>query len=163
MSYTPYSEQFHRPGYVYCILAVGYGGIIPGCWTKRVKIGLSNSPERRVHELAGTQPPCNFRIIHTIYVADMATVEGELQAHFEHKHIKLDRSTEWFDLNPLEIKYLVWLMNRYQSRTLGISYKHALIGTAIALGIGITGTTAVNYAQSTNNIEVIEAIKNETN
>ena len=130
--YQDYSEAYHKPGFVYCIEAVGFGGLIPGLWQKRIKIGISNNPERRVHELAGTQPPCNFTIIHQVYVIDMASVEDSLHEAFEHKHVELDRSTEWFSLNPLELKYLIWLMKRYAANRRGISYKQFAIGLARA-------------------------------
>ena len=155
--YQDYSEAYHKPGFVYCIEAVGFGGLIPGLWQKRIKIGISNNPERRVHELAGTQPPCNFTIIHQVYVTDMASVEDSLHEAFEHKHVELDRSTEWFSLNPLELKYLIWLMNRYTTNRRGISYKHAAIALTVVFGLGVTtAVPAVNLIQSfsTNVVEI---------
>lgn len=135
--YQDYSEQFHKPGFVYCIEAVGFGGLIPGVWEKRVKIGISNNPERRVHEIAGTQPPCDFKIIYKVYVADMAATEDSLHEAFEHKHVELDRSTEWFSLYPWELKYLIWLMNRYAASRRGISYKRAAVGLAVVFSLGL--------------------------
>ncbi len=157
--YQDYSEAYHKPGFVYCIEAVGFGGLIPGLWQKRIKIGISNNPERRVHELAGTQPPCNFIIIHQVYVTDMASVEDSLHEAFEHKHVELDRSTEWFSLYLWELKYLIWLMNRYAANRCGISYKHALIGLTVVFGLGVVATIpAVNLIQSFS-MDVVEIEK----
>ena len=152
--YQDYSEAYHKPGFVYCIEAVGFGGLIPGLWQKRIKIGISNNPERRVHELAGTQPPCNFTIIHQVYVTDMASVEDSLHEAFEHKHVELDRSTEWFSLNPLELKYLIWLMNRYTTNRRGISYKHAAVGLAVVFSLGLL--TAVPVVRLVEQIDMQE-------
>ena len=152
--YQDYSEAYHKPGFVYCIEAVGFGGLIPGLWQKRIKIGISNNPERRVHELAGTQPPCNFTIIHQVYVTDMASVEDSLHEAFEHKHVELDRSTEWFSLNPLELKYLIWLMNRYTTNRRGISYKHVAVGLAVVFSLGLL--TAVPVVRLVEQIDMQE-------
>ena len=156
--FQDYSEQFHKPGYVYAIESVGFGGLVPGLWEKRIKIGISNNPERRVHELAGTQPPCNFKIIHQVYVHDMASVEDSLHQAFEHKHVELDRSTEWFSLYPWELKYLIWLMDRYAANRRGISYKHAAIALAVVFGLGVVATfPTVNFIQGL----ATEVVENE--
>ena len=73
----------NQPGFIYLILAEGYHGWIPGCVLKRVKIGLSRNPEARLETFHSNQPPCNLRILRTIYVEDMATVEAKLHQIFK--------------------------------------------------------------------------------
>ncbi len=87
----------------------------------------------------------------------MASVEDSLHEAFEHKHVELDRSTEWFSLYPWELKYLIWLMNRYAANRRGISYKHVLIGLTVVFGLGLTtAVPTMNLIQSfsTNAVEV---------
>ena len=158
--YQSYSEQLHKPGYVYAIVALGYGGLVPGLWLKRVKIGVSNNPDRRVNEFVAGQPPCDFWILHTVYVSDMATVESELHQTFAHRNVKLERSKEWFSLTPWELRYLFWLMNRYASGKRGVSRKQAAIclGAAFALG-GLLVASLVQINQEATILPVREEIK----
>jgi hypothetical protein len=130
----------HVPGYVYLIEAINVTGIIPGKLVRRCKIGLSRSPEMRLQNFIDNQPPCNFRIIKAIYVEDMATVESALQAKFKHCNIKLEKSREWFNLNPWQYQQALWAFSRYESHR--ISYadipKRALVGGLIVLlGVGV--------------------------
>ena len=158
--YHDYSEQLHKPGYVYAIEAVGFGGLIPGLWSKRVKIGVSNSPNRRVNEFVAGQPPCDFWILHTVYVADMATVESELHQIFAYRNVKLERSKEWFALTPWELRYLFWLMNRYASGKKGINWKQAAIALGVAFALGsLLATSASQIIQEATILPVREEVK----
>ncbi|WP_257236801.1 hypothetical protein [Nostoc sp. 'Peltigera malacea cyanobiont' DB3992] len=41
--YQPKND--HEPGFIYLMEAEGYHGLIPGCYLRRCKIGLSRNPE----------------------------------------------------------------------------------------------------------------------
>ncbi|MBE9233308.1 GIY-YIG nuclease family protein [Cuspidothrix issatschenkoi LEGE 03284] len=91
------------PGYIYLIEAKGYHGLFPGCLIKRCKIGLSRNPQARLQNFIDNQPPCDVQILRTIYVQDMASVENKLHKQFKHCNVKLQKSKEWFDLNPIDL------------------------------------------------------------
>jgi hypothetical protein len=119
--------------------ALGYHGLIPGCYLSRMKIGLSRNPETRLDQLHSNQPPCNLEIVHTIDVDDMAEVEKELHQVFKNSNVKLVKSREYFDLMPWQVRQCIWLMNRYEIKP----YRNpipvrAFAGGLIALlGVGI--------------------------
>ena len=127
------------PGYIYLMKAMGYGGILPGILIGRYKIGLSRNPETRLNQLLSAQPCCNIEIIHTVAVANMAEVEGELHKIFKHSNVKLLKSREWFNLNPLQVKQCVWLMNRHDinRHKSPISMKAITASLIALLGVGI--------------------------
>lgn len=130
----------HVPGYIYLIEAINVTGIIPGKLIRRCKIGLSRNPQLRLQNFIDNQPPCDFRIIKAIYVQDMATVEDALHTQFKHCNIKLEKSREWFDLNPWQYAMVVWAFNRYESRRISFSDlpKRAIVGGLITLlGVGM--------------------------
>ncbi|MBW4450062.1 MAG: GIY-YIG nuclease family protein [Spirirestis rafaelensis WJT71-NPBG6] len=104
------------PGKIYLMKAVGYGGIIPGVLIGRYKIGLSRNPDARLEQLLSAQPCCDIEIIHTVYVEDMAKTEHELHSVFRNSNVKLAKSREWFNLNPLQVQQCLWLMRRYEAR-----------------------------------------------
>ncbi|MBD2364506.1 GIY-YIG nuclease family protein [Anabaena minutissima FACHB-250] len=113
----PYSHyqprNNHVPGFVYLLVAKGHHGIIPGLLLKRCKIGLSRNPEQRVRQIAsfeGSQPPCDIEILLTVYVQDMATIEGKLHKKFSGSNVKLKKSKEWFDLWIWQIAIVKFLM-----------------------------------------------------
>ena len=84
--------------------AEGYHGLIPGCYLRRCKIGLSRNPQLRLENFHANQPPCNIKILKTVYVQDMAEVEAQLHKQFNKNQIKnLAKSREWFDLTPVEL------------------------------------------------------------
>lgn len=128
------------PGKIYLMKALGYGGLIPGCFISRYKIGLSRNPEARLDQLLSAQPCCDIEIIHTVDVEDMAEVEGELHQVFKKSNVKLIKSQEWFNFNPVQVQRCIWLMNRYEvkrSRSSELNTK-AIIGGVIALlGVGM--------------------------
>lgn len=127
------------PGKIYLMKAIGYGGIIPGVLIGRYKIGLSRNPENRLDQLLSAQPCCDIEIIHTVAVANMAEVEGELHNVFKNSNVKLAKSREWFNLNPLQVQQCIWLMNQadIERDRSPISAK-AIAGSLIALlGVGV--------------------------
>ena len=143
MSRFPLRREYrddHVPGFVYLIEAVGVTGIIPGKLVRRCKIGLSRNPELRLQNFVDNQPPCDFRIIRAIYVQDMASVEDTLHSQFKHCNIKLEKSREWFDLNPWQYAMVLWAFSRYESHRVSFEDvpKRAITGTLIALlGAGV--------------------------
>lgn len=93
----------HEPGYIYLMKAEGYHGIF-AFYRHRCKIGLSRNPQRRLETFQANQPPCNIRIVTTIYVRDMADVEAQLHETFKNCQVKdLVKSKEWFDFNPWQL------------------------------------------------------------
>lgn len=89
------------PGYIYLIEAVGYHGIASP-FLKRCKIGLSRNPEARRQNFVKSQFPCDVRLLKTIFVEDMAEVEGKLHQQFGFCNVKLEKSREWFDISPIQ-------------------------------------------------------------
>ena len=130
----------NQPGYIYLIEAIGVNGIIPGCVVKRYKIGLSRSPESRLATFHANQPPVDMRIVRTIYVEDMKSVETALHNEFKHCNVKLLKSREFFDLNPVDLARVHWAMSRHETRvwTYNDIPKRAIIGGLVALlGVGL--------------------------
>lgn len=105
-----YVQQNQRddnvPGYVYLMLAEGYHGVMGGL-VKRVKIGLSRDPHNRENTLNSNQPPCNITIIDTVYVYRMLDCEKYLHSKFKSHHVKLRKSTEWYDFDYLSYHLLL--------------------------------------------------------
>ncbi|MEA5554393.1 GIY-YIG nuclease family protein [Anabaena cylindrica UHCC 0172] len=97
----------HKPGYIYLMEAVGYHGILPGCYLRRCKIGLSKNPQLRLQNFHENQPPCDIKLLKTVYVEDMADLETKLHQRFKRRNVKLLKSKEWFDLYPIDF----WLLN----------------------------------------------------
>jgi hypothetical protein len=94
----------HEPGYIYLMQAEGYHGLIPGFYLRRCKIGLSRNPQLRLENFHANQPPCNIKILATVYVQDMADVETQLHNQFKHCQVNnLVKSREWFDFNLLQM------------------------------------------------------------
>jgi hypothetical protein len=103
----------NEPGYIYLMEAIGYHGILPGRLLRRCKIGLSRNPELRLQNFHANQPPCDIRILKTIYVQDMEAVEKKLHEQFRNCNVRLIRSKEWFDLSPWDFAAVMWSMNRH--------------------------------------------------
>ena len=136
MSYIQRDDN--QPGYIYLMQAIGYGGIIPGVLIGRYKIGLSRSPQNRLDQLHSAQPCCDIEIVHTVAVEDMADAESELHRVFKNSNVKLAKSREWFNLNPLQVQQCIWLMNRYErSHCPTISMKAVVGGLIALLGMGV--------------------------
>jgi Meiotically up-regulated gene 113 len=94
-------SQHDEPGYIYLIEAIGYHGIASP-FLKRCKIGLSRNPEARRQNFVKSQFPCDVKLLKTIYVEDMAEVESKLHQQFDFCNVTLEKSREWFDLNPVQ-------------------------------------------------------------
>jgi hypothetical protein len=143
MSRFPQRREYrddHVPGYVYLFEAINVTGIIPGKLVRRCKIGLSRNPELRLQNFIDNQPPCNFQIIKTIHVQDMASVEDSLHRQFKHCNIKLEKSREWFDLNLWQYQMVLWAFSRYESQHVSFNNlsKRATVGVLIGLvGVGM--------------------------
>jgi hypothetical protein len=143
MSRFPQRREYrddHVPGFVYLIEAINVTGIIPGKLVRRCKIGLSRNPELRLQNFVDNQLPCDFQIIKAIYVEDMATVEDTLHQRFKHCNIKLEKSREWFNLNPWQYTMALWAFSRYESHRVSFADipKRAIAGTLVTLiGVGV--------------------------
>ena len=139
----------NQPGYIYLIEAVGVNGWLPGCVVKRYKIGLSRNPEGRLQTFHANQPPVDMRIVRTIYVDDMKSIEDILHNTFKHCNVKLLKSREFFDLNPLDLARVHWMFNQYDSkrnhkispRVIGGAIV-ALLGVGLLIGYGLRESTA---------------------
>ncbi|TFI54943.1 hypothetical protein BLD44_008065 [Mastigocladus laminosus UU774] len=121
------------------MLAEGYHGLIPGCFLRRCKIGLSRNPQLRLQNFHDNQPPCNITILKTVYVDDMETVETELHRQFKGCQVKLIKSREWFDLYPWQFAMVHWAFNRYDSRSSSgkLSVKLILACLFVLAGAGV--------------------------
>jgi hypothetical protein len=153
------------PGKIYLMKALGYHGLIPGCLIGRYKIGLSRNPEARLDQLHSNQPPCDLEIVHTIDVDDMALVEKELHQIFKKSNVKLVKSREYFDLNPLQLQHCIWLMNRVDikrahnpiSRTANAGGLIALLGVGMLVGQSFQPQTT----KAINQIKIEKSVKHK--
>lgn len=135
------------PGYVYLLKCEGFHGVVPGCLLSRVKIGLTRNLQNRIDQLEGGQSPCNYKVVKSIYVSDMAEVEGLLHQQFKHCNVKLHRSREFFDLNPLEMIKVQWLMSRYDRAinvTIPLTSHPSFAKLLVLSGLGILLFTALS-------------------
>ena len=140
--YTPTTE--HRdnvPGQLYLIEAIGYHGMFPGCFLRRVKIGLSRNPQLRLETFHANQPPCDLRILRTINVRDMKTCEDWLHRKFQRCNVKLNRSREWFDVSPFDFIAVQWAFDELERQNNSIPVSRVtqlIVGVAlVALGLSI--------------------------
>nr|WP_277880468.1 GIY-YIG nuclease family protein [Calothrix sp. FACHB-1219] len=101
--------------------AEGYHGIFPGRYLRRCKIGLSRNPQMRLDTFHSNQPPCNIKILKTIYVENMELVESELHQKFKHCNVKLLKSREWFDLSPVDFIRVNWEFSKYETHQISLS------------------------------------------
>ena len=149
-------------GWVYLMEAEGYHGLIPGCFLRRCKIGLSRNPQKRLEDFHSNQPPCDLRIIRTIFVEDMAAVEGELHAQFKHCNIKLNRSKEWHDFNPLQLWQVQQAFNHYEKPRFNIAINlpsRLVVASAIGLlGTGLLLHSAMSQPEPTKAVPTAQAI-----
>jgi hypothetical protein len=96
--------------------------------------------DRRLDALHSNQPPTDLEIVKVIAVEDMASVEAELHSVFKSQNVKLLKSREYFDLNPLQVQHCLWLMRRYEAKRWSSSEipVKAITGGLIALlGVGM--------------------------
>jgi hypothetical protein len=125
----------HEPGYIYLMEAVGYHGILPGCYLRRCKIGLSRNPQLRLQNFHENQPPCDIKLIKTVYVEDMADIERKLHQRFKKRNVKLLKSKEWFDLSPIDFWLLNAELNNYQKSTKFSFYPFSILIIGILVSI----------------------------
>ena len=150
-------------GYIYLLKAKDFHGWIPGCYLSRVKIGLSRDVDRRLDTLHSNQPPTDLEIVKVIAVEDMASVETELHRVFKSQNVKLLKSREYFDLNPLQVQYCLWLMRRYEARRWSNSDipVTAITGGLIALlGVGMLIGQSFQ-PESTSQIKIEKYVKSK--
>ena len=125
-------------GYIYLLKAKDFHGWIPGAVLGRYKIGLSRDVDRRLEALHSNQPPTDLEVVKVIAVEDMASVEAELHRVFKSQNVKLLKSREYFDLNPLQVQHCLWLMRRYERSPRPMISTKAVAGGLIALlGVGM--------------------------
>ena len=130
----------HIQGYIYLLKAKDFHGWIPGAVLGRYKIGLSRDVDRRLETLHSNQPPTDLEVVKVIAVEDMAEVELELHRVFKNSNVKLLKSREYFDLNPLQVQHCLWLMRRYEARRWSkadIPVKAIAGGLIALLGVGM--------------------------
>ncbi|MUG92777.1 GIY-YIG nuclease family protein [Scytonema sp. UIC 10036] len=135
----------HDPGYIYLIKAVCFHGIIPGFYLGRYKIGLSRKPEARVDDFYSNQPPCDMEIVKTIHVKDMKAVETILHKQFHKRRVTLKgrRSSEWFDLNLVQVWQVKWAYSRCERHPKLGTLKPSRIPTSALILALIAGLIAI--------------------
>lgn len=151
------------PGFVYLLKAKGFHGVVPGAIVGRYKIGLSRDVERRLDTLHSNQPPTDLEVVKVIAVEDMATVEEELHQVFKKHNVKLVKSREWFDLDPLQLQRCLWLMRNYEARRRSASEipAYAIAGALITLlGVGMLIGQSFQ-PQSTNQTRIEKSVKHK--
>jgi hypothetical protein len=135
------------PGYIYLLKALGFHGIVPGCVLTRVKIGLTRHLQNRIDQLEGGQAPCNYKVIRSIYVQNMAEVERQLHQQFKHRNVKLNRSREFFDLSPWEMLMVHCAFSRHDRAmnvTIPLASRPGLAKLLMLSGLGLLLFTAVS-------------------
>jgi hypothetical protein len=86
-------------GYLYLMWETGH---------KYVKIGRSNNPDRRQGELSKTNMPYDIFLLRKIKVSDYKKAEDAFHKIYEEFRFQTeDKRTEYFDLNPMELNYLM--------------------------------------------------------
>lgn len=152
----------HIQGYIYLFKAKGFHGWLPGCVLGRYKIGLSRDVDRRLDTLHSNQPPTDLEVVKVIAVEDMAEVETELHQVFKNQNVKLVKSREYFDLNPLQVQHCIRLMNRADiKRAHNPISTSAIAGGLIALlGVGMLIGQSFQ-PQSTNQVKVEKPVKHK--
>lgn len=86
----------NNPGYVYCIYKAGY-----------IKIGRTTSLQKRLDSY-GDQPPFEYEVLLTAYVADSKMMEKLFQSMFLPYQVK----GEWFDVSDVE-RYHEYVVDSY--------------------------------------------------
>ena len=127
------------PGVIYLLRAKNFHGILPGCYLSRMKIGLSRDLDNRLNALHSAQPCTDLEVVHTVYVENMEEVESYLHNFFKNSNVKLKKSREFFDLNPVQVQQCIWLMNRHdiKRQNAPIPMKAIAASLITLLGVGI--------------------------
>jgi hypothetical protein len=151
-------------GYIYLLRVKDFHGWIPGAVLGRYKIGLSRDVDRRLDTLHSNQPPTDLEVVKVIAVEDMASVEAELHRVFKSQNVKLLKSREYFDLNPLQVQHCLWLMRRYEARRWSsseIPVKAIASGLIALLGVGmlIGQSFQLESTKTTNQIKIEKSVK----
>ena len=151
-------------GYIYLLRVKDFHGWIPGAVLRRYKIGLSRDVDRRLDTLHSNQPPTDLEVVKIIAVEDMASVEAELHRVFKSQNVKLLKSREYFDLNPLQVQHCLWLMRRYEARRWSsseIPVKAIASGLIALLGVGmlIGQSFQPESTKTTNQIKIEKSVK----
>ena len=157
MTFGTHRRNDHEPGFIYLIEAEGVHGIIPGKFIRRCKIGLSRDPELRRMNFVEAQFPVNVEIITTIYVEDMAEVEKELHQIFQKYNVKLEKSREWFDLNPWQFIKCLYEFRQREAIVFSISdipIKAVAIGLVAFIGFTAIGTLGYQQLKSVEAVPV---------
>jgi T5orf172 domain len=131
-------------GYIYLMEAEGFHGLIPGCYLRRCKIGLSRNPQMRLDTFHSNQPPCNIKMLRTIYVENMELVESELHRKLKHCNVKLFKSREWFDLSPVDFIRVNWAFSKYETHQISLSelpVKAILVASLMIISTGLILST----------------------
>jgi hypothetical protein len=132
---NPTPRNDNVPGYIYLMECVNLPKFVGFSLIRRCKIGLSRDPQARLGKFEKNQPPCDIKILRTIYVEDMKAVEKSLHQKFNYCNVELAKSREWFDLNPIDFIAVNRAFDEYQDTAklpiLKISF--SLLGIAILL------------------------------
>lgn len=153
MTFGSYYRDDHQPGYIYLVEAIGFHGILPGKLIRRCKIGLSRDPEARLDRFKSSQFPCDVKIITTIFVEDMAEIEGQLHDIFDFCNVKLEKSKEWFDLTPWQFYRCLWEFHTRETKTYSLSdipWKALPIGLTAVFMTAFLGTTIIRTLPQNN-------------
>ncbi len=137
-----YQRSDSLPGYIYLMEAEGFHGLVPGCYLRRCKIGLSRDPQMRLDTFHSNQPPCDIKIIRTIYVENMEAVETMIHKQFKHCNVKLKKSREWFDLNPVDFARVNWAFTKHSSHVVSLAdfpIKLMVLGLSVLISIVFIG------------------------
>jgi hypothetical protein len=129
-----YTSKDSGDGYVYLVEAVGFHGPLARA-KKRLKIGLTNNPERRLSELNSEQAPC--KIVGIRYIQVINNQETEKRLH--HKFKRNRKHGEWFDFWVWEIP----LVNRAYDKEI---HKTSFIPLSNILAVG--GVAAISFSIS---------------
>ncbi len=98
----------------------------------------------------------------------MAEVEKKLHQQFKHCNVKLNRSREFFDLNPLEMMKVNWAFSRHDqamNATIPLSSRPSFAKFLILSGLGLLLYTAISgqfqQPQSQSTHEVVKAVSSQ--
>lgn len=153
-------QSSNEPGYIYLMQAEGYHGLIPGFYLRRCKIGLSRNPELRLENFHSSQPPCNIKILKTVYVQDMADVEARLHQQFKNCQVKgLAKSREWFDLNPVQIAAVKWAFAKYDIHVFSFEELPVRLILLCLLGLLGVGIVAGRFTSQVHPPQIQEQLK----
>src|SRR5689334_15117137 len=75
----------------------------------------------------------------------MATVEKFLQTKFKHCHVKLEKSREYFDLNPIDYAYCLWLFRRMSHVPVWqyINFQQLVATALVVAGLAVLATSII--------------------